>query len=116
MTRFTAGLAIDTVCITYHHADDVLGLPGLLHAVEFYDLTRPLEIYTPRGTGSDIETLIDAPGPELSFRTVVTELGFDERVRDPPSIVIETFETEHRTRSIGYRIDTSGVQGERTLV
>lgn len=107
MQRFSTGFDVDAICITHTHGDHVLGLPGLLQTMAFYDRSRPIEIYTPRGTAPDIEALVDAPGTPLTFDVSVNELGHSDLARESHGGTIEAFGTEHRTRSVGYRISVS---------
>lgn len=107
MVRFSTGMDVAAIFITHIHGDHVFGLPGLLRTMEFYDRSLPLTVYTPRYTGSDVRELVEAPGVSTSFHVDVTEVDGGERIVDTRDRV-ETFDTEHRTRSIGYRIVTGG--------
>lgn len=52
----------------------------------------------------------------ISFPVEVTEVEGGGRIIDVRSCTVEAFETEHRTRSVGYRIVEPGEAGESHLV
>lgn len=117
MLRFTTGLDIAAIFITHIHGDHVLGLPGLLRTMEFYDRSTPLDIFTPKRTGPDVRELVEAPGMDVTFPVTVTEVEPGDRIIDTRTRVVETFSTDHRTRSVGYTIEeTTQSDAERRLV
>lgn len=116
MRRFSIGVDVSAICITHIHGDHVFGLPGLLRAMEFFDRTAPLAIYTPYGTGADVAELVTALDWQPPFQVDVTEVAPGETAVDS-STKIETFETDHGTRSVGYRVaESSDSEGAKTLV
>ncbi|GAD52265.1 ribonuclease Z [Halarchaeum acidiphilum MH1-52-1] len=104
MMRYGTGFDVDAVFLTHVHGDHVLGLPGLVQTWDFNDRDRPLDVYTPRGTGDQIRDLVTAVGATPSFRLDVHEVAAGETVLDREAYGIETFRTEHRTRSVGYAL------------
>ncbi|MFB6182938.1 MAG: ribonuclease Z [Haloarculaceae archaeon] len=104
MMRFGTGFAVEQVFLTHLHGDHVLGLPGLLQTWDFNDRERPVAIHTPTGTRSDVEDLVSVTGHAPSFPVRVHEVGADEVAVRREDYEVRTFETHHRTRSVGYAL------------
>ncbi len=104
MMRFGTGFGIDRVFFTHLHGDHLFGLPGLLQTMDFNDREAPLSIYTPAGTAGKLRTLLEAAVGRPSFRLRIEEVGDGDIALDRPEYVIEGFETDHDTRSIGYAL------------
>lgn len=104
MMRFTTGFDISNIFLTHLHGDHVLGLPGLLQTLDFNERSAPLTIYTPAGTSGDIENLLDATGTTPDFRVKIHSAPPDETIIQHDEYTIQTFETDHRTRSVGYAL------------
>lgn len=104
MMRFSTGFDISVVFLTHLHGDHVLGLPGLLQTMDFNERTAPLDIYTPAGTSGDIENLLDATGTTPDFRVRIRDASAGETIVEHDEYAIRTFETDHRTRSVGYAL------------
>ena len=104
MMRFSTGFDVSTIFLTHLHGDHVLGLPGLLQTLDFNERTAPLDIYTPAGTSADVEHLLDATGTTPGFRVQVHDASPDEPVIEHDEYTIRAFETDHRTRSVGYAL------------
>lgn len=112
MCRYATGLDIAAIFITHLHGDHVLGLPGLLRTMEFYNRSTSLDVFAPTHTGADVEELVAAPAVDATFPVQVTELDPGERAIDSRTCSVEAFETEHQTRSVGYAITAIGPSGE----
>jgi ribonuclease Z len=104
MMRFGTGFDVDRVFVTHLHGDHVLGLPGLVQTWDFNERTDPLTVFTPRGTGRQIRNLVYAIGADPAYDVDIVEVGPDETIVDEAAYEIRTFETEHRTRSVGYAL------------
>ncbi|USZ67113.1 ribonuclease Z [Halorussus salilacus] len=104
MMRFGTGFTVSEVFITHLHGDHVLGLPGLVQTWDFNDREEPLSIYTPRGTGDDIDDLVHAAGNRPSFPIHVYEVEPGEVAARRDDYEIRTFRTDHRTTSVGYAL------------
>ncbi|MFC7216158.1 ribonuclease Z [Saliphagus sp. GCM10025334] len=104
MMRFSTGFGISTICLTHLHGDHVLGLPGLLQTLDFNERATPLDIYTPAGTSGDIEDFLDASGTTPDFRVQIHDAPPGNSVIEHEEYTIRTFETDHRTRSVGYAL------------
>lgn len=104
MMRFSTGFDVSTIFLTHLHGDHVLGLPGLLQTLEFNERTAPLHIYTPSGTTGDIETLLAATGTTPGYRVQIHDAPPGETVVERDEYVVRSFETDHRTRSVGYAL------------
>lgn len=114
--RYATGQDLTAVFVTHVHGDHVFGLPGLLRTMAFYDRSRPLDVFTPLHTGTDVRQLVDAADVDGSFPVAVTEVDGGERVVDSGDFAVETFETDHGTRSVGYKVVDSTTSGESSLV
>lgn len=104
MMRFSTGFDVSTIFLTHLHGDHVLGLPGLLQTWEFNERSKPLEICTPAGTGTDIEQFLSASGTDPDYSIQIHELTSGDTALEHDEYTIEAFETEHRTRSLGYAL------------
>jgi len=104
MMRYGTGFGVSAVFLTHIHGDHVFGLPGLLQTWGFQDRTDPLAVYTPRGTRSDVTTLITACGGDLPYPVHVTEVAAGETAYEGADYDVVTFATDHRTRSVGYAL------------
>ncbi len=104
MMRFGTGFAVEAIFLTHLHGDHVLGLPGLLQTWDFNERPRPLEIYTPAGTGSRIRQFLTALDDDISFEVTVTEVQAGVTAFRGDDYEIRTVATEHRTRSVGYAL------------
>lgn len=102
MMRFSTGFDISAIFLTHLHGDHILGLPGLLQTLESNNRTEPVSIYTPIGTGSDIEQLLTATRTTPSYRVQVHDVAPGDVAIDEDEYTIRTFKTDHQTRSVGY--------------
>ncbi len=104
MMRFRTGFSISQLFITHLHGDHVLGIPGLLQTMAFNDRTEPLAIHTPRGTRSEIKSLVNALGNRPSFPVRINEVGGGDVAYRADEYEVRAFETDHDTRSVGYAL------------
>jgi ribonuclease Z len=104
MMRFSTGFSLSAVFLTHIHGDHVLGLPGLLQTMAFNERTEPLSITTPAGTGNRVRTLLTAIDDGPSFQVEIHEVRAGEVAFEGDGYEIRTFETAHRTRSVGYAL------------
>lgn len=102
MMRFRTGFSISAIFLTHVHGDHVLGLPGLLQTLDFNDRADPLVIHTPRGTRRTVAELVGALDARLGFPVEIREVAPGEVVREGEEYEVRAFETDHRTRSVGY--------------
>ena len=104
MMRFGTGFTVSKVLISHLHSDHILGLPGLLETWEFMDRTAPVEIFTPSGTVDELRrflfTLRDPPDYDVRLRPVED----DTTLVETDEYTLRAFQTEHRTRSVGYAL------------
>jgi len=104
MMRYGTGFAVSAIFLSHVHGDHVFGLPGLLHTWSFQGRDEPLSIYTPRGTRSDVVSLITACGGDFSYPVHVSEVAPGETAFEGDEYAVVAFETVHRTRSVGYAL------------
>jgi len=104
MMRFGTGFSVSHVFLTHCHGDHVLGLPGLCQTMDFNERDEPLAIHTPRGTRGIVERLVGVTGTRPSFPVRVNEVGAGDVALDGEEFAVRAFETDHRTRSVGYAL------------
>ncbi len=104
MMRFSTGFSLSAVFLTHIHGDHVLGLPGLLQTMAFNERTAPLSVTTPVGTGNEVRKLLTAIDAGPSFQVDVREVRAGEVAFEGDGYEVRTFETDHRTRSVGYAL------------
>ncbi|MFC6961690.1 ribonuclease Z [Halocatena marina] len=104
MMRYGTGFDVSHVFLTHLHGDHVLGLPGLCQTWDFNERELPLAIHTAPGTKSQVEALIGVIGTRPSYTVAVHEARPGSVVVRGDGYEIRAFETEHRTRSVGYAL------------
>ncbi|QSG10335.1 Ribonuclease Z, beta-lactamase superfamily hydrolase [Halapricum desulfuricans] len=109
MMRFSTGFDVSHIFVTHLHGDHVLGIPGLLQTLDFNDRTDPLAIHAPHGTRSHLEQLIEATGERPTYPLRIHQVAPGDAVLDREAYTVEAFETDHRTKSVGYVL----IEGDR---
>ena len=110
LLRSDAGLAdLEDVFLTHHHADHVLGLPGMLKTFSLRGRETTITVHGPRGTRSLLNALRVVIG-RLTYPLEVRELEPDEAVeRDGYRIV--PFPVSHGLDAMGYALREDGRPG-----
>ena len=103
LLRSDAGLAdLEDVFLTHHHADHVLGLPGMLKTFALRGRETAITVHGPRGTRSLLGALRIVIG-RLTYPLEVRELEPGEVIaRD--DYRIEAFAVSHGLDAIGYAL------------
>ncbi|MFC6992838.1 ribonuclease Z [Haladaptatus sp. GCM10025707] len=104
MMRFGTGFAVSHLFVTHLHGDHVLGIPGLVQTWDFNGRDDPLTIHTPTGTRREIRNLVEATGARPSYPVHINEVEPDEVAHGGEEYEVRTFETDHRTTSVGYAL------------
>ncbi|MEZ3144880.1 ribonuclease Z [Halobaculum sp. MBLA0143] len=104
MMRFDTGFDISHVFVTHLHGDHVLGLPGLIQSMDFNGRDAPLAIHGPPGSRRELRSLVHAVGNDPTFPVRIVENTADSVALSAEEFEVRTFETEHRTTSVGYAI------------
>jgi len=104
MMRYGTGFSVSAIFLSHVHGDHVYGLPGLLQTWGFQGRDDPLTIHTPVGTRADVVSLVTACGGDLQYPVHVAEVRPGETAHKGDGYVVSTFETAHRTRSVGYAL------------
>ncbi|MFB9824462.1 ribonuclease Z [Halobaculum roseum] len=104
MMRFGTGFGFSHLFVTHLHGDHVLGIPGLIQSLDFNDREAPLAIHGPPGSKRHLKGLVHAAGHDPSFPVTVHEERPGSVALDREEYEIRTFETEHRTSSVGYAL------------
>jgi ribonuclease Z len=102
MMRFGTGFDVAHLFVTHLHGDHVLGVPGLVQTWDFNDREAPLAIHVPPGARREMEELVRAGGHRPGFPIRVHEASPGGVALSAEDYEIRAFETEHRTRSVGY--------------
>jgi ribonuclease Z len=104
MMRFRTGFDVSHLFVTHMHGDHTLGIPGLLQTWDFNDREDGLAIHVPNGERRTMRNLLDGTGTEPGFPVRINEVGPGDMALDRDEYEVRAFETEHRTRSVGYAL------------
>jgi len=104
MMRFDTGFDVTHVFVSHLHGDHVLGLPGLLQSMDFNGRDDPLAIHGPPGSRRQLQSLVHAVGNDPTFPVRIVENTADTVALSGDDFEVRTFETEHRTASVGYAL------------
>ena len=104
MMRFGTGFGISHLFVTHLHGDHVLGIPGLVQSLDFNDREAPLAIHGPPGSKRHLTELVHAAGHDPSFPVTVREVRPGGVALAREEYEVRTFETDHRTASVGYAL------------
>ncbi|MEZ3116206.1 ribonuclease Z [Halobaculum sp. MBLA0147] len=104
MMRFGTGFDVDHLFVTHLHGDHVLGIPGLVQSMDFNNRDAPLAIHGPPGSRRQLQSLVHAAGHDPSFPVRLNEVTADSVALAAEEYEVRTFETEHRTTSVGYAL------------
>jgi ribonuclease Z len=111
MMRFGTGFDISHIFVSHMHGDHVLGLPGLLQTMEFNDRSAPVTIHVPNGCRPAMRDLLNGTRTRPSFPLRVREVGGDTVAYRASEFEIRVFNTEHRTKSVGYALTEDDRKG-----
>jgi ribonuclease Z len=104
MMRFGTGFDVAALFITHLHGDHILGIPGLVQSWSFNGREDPLTIYTPQGTGHDIETLLTVGDYSPAFPVEIVEISAGDVAHEADEYEIRAFQTNHQTNAVGYAL------------
>ncbi|WP_380681425.1 ribonuclease Z [Salinigranum sp. GCM10025319] len=104
MMRFNTGFAVSYLFVTHLHGDHVLGIPGLLQSWDFNDRDEPLAIHAPPGSRRHLDSLLHAGGHQPGFPIRINEVSPGNVALDGDNFEVRAFETQHRTRSVGWAL------------
>ena len=104
MMRFSTGFSVPHIFITHLHGDHVLGLPGLIQTWDFNDRESPLTIHAPPGSRESLRELVHAAGYSPGYPVRINEVKAGTVAYRAKEYEVRTFETDHRTRSVGYAL------------
>ena len=104
MMRFGTGFTVSDLFVSHLHGDHILGIPGLIQTWDFNDRDDPLMIYTPRGTGEAIDSLVRTAGHQPSFPIHITEVAPGEVAARRDDYEVRAFRTDHDANSLGYAL------------
>ena len=102
MMRFGTGFSVSHLFVTHLHGDHVLGIPGLVQTWDFNDREEPLAVHVPPGTRRHVRDLVRAAGHSPGFPVRVNEVSAGSVALRADEYEVRTFETAHRTASVGY--------------
>lgn len=104
MMRFGTGFDVDHIFVSHHHADHILGIPGLLQTLDFNERRAPLTIYAPHRTTDSLENLNLASGTRPSFSLRIRGVRPGDVAYEAADYEVRVFETDHDTWSVGYAL------------
>lgn len=103
LLRSVAGLSdVDLVLLTHHHADHVLGLPGMMKTFALRDRDQPLVIAGPRGLNALMAGFAPVIG-RLTYEVELLELEPGESI-ERDGYRVEPYATRHGAPSLGYAL------------
>lgn len=102
LRKSTGLVQVDEIYLTHFHLDHCLGIPGLLKTWDLNERAQPLRVFGPGGMHRFMDDLRPLIG-RLGYHVEVEELAGGDVVGHP-EFEIEAFETEHRTRALGYAL------------
>src|SRR5258707_11980376 len=103
LMRSNVGLVeLREIFLTHHHADHILGLPGMLKTFSLRGRELPLTIYGPRGLRETMGHLRRIHG-RLSYDLVLDELEPDA-VLPRDGYELRAFPLDHGVSAIGYAL------------
>ena len=101
MRAKTGMMSLDTIFITHHHADHILGIPGLLETMAFQGRRDPVTIAGPPRTSEVVELFGRLCYYSRKFPVRALELEPGDVVRRE-GYEIEAVRTSHSVPSLGY--------------
>jgi ribonuclease Z len=104
MMRYGTGFDVTALFITHLHGDHILGIPGLVQSWSFNGREEPLTIYTPRGTGDQIKTLLTVGDYTPGFSVEIIEISAGDVARETDEYEVRAFNTHHQTNAVGYAL------------
>jgi ribonuclease Z len=104
MMRFRTGFDVSHLFVTHTHADHTLGIPGLFQTWDFNDREEGVALHVPNGERRAIRKLLDGTGTRPNFPVRISEVGPGDVAYRGDGFEVRAFETEHRTRSVGYAL------------
>jgi ribonuclease Z len=104
MMRFGTGFGVSHLFVTHLHGDHILGIPGLIQTWDFNERDEPLAIHVPPGSRTQIRDLVRAGGYRPDFPVRINEVNPGATALDAEDYAVRAFETEHRTRAVGYAL------------
>jgi len=90
---------LSIILITHWHGDHILGLPGLFQTLHMNDYTKPLLIYGPKGTKSNIETIKRLVNIKLNLK--VHEIS-EGKFLETPEFYLSSEKMSHNTPTLAY--------------
>ncbi len=91
---------VAAIFLTHHHADHVLGLPGMLKTFELRGRDAPLDVFGPPGTERLMRALGIGAG-SLSYALSVGEMTAGDAI-EFDGFEVEAFNVRHRAPAFGY--------------
>lgn len=101
MRAKTGMMRLDYIFITHHHADHILGIPGLLETMAFQGRKEPLTIVGPVRTAEVVDLFDRLCYYSRKFPVRALELEAGDTVR-MDGCEVEAIRTVHSVPSIGY--------------
>lgn len=115
LLRSDVGLVdLERVFLTHHHADHVLGLPGMLKTFGLRGRELPVTVYGPRGTRGLLGSLGVVIG-RVPYPLEIVEVGPGDSIAGD-GYRIEAFAVAHGTTAVGYALREDARPGRFDVV
>jgi ribonuclease Z len=96
---------LNQIFISHLHGDHVFGLPGLLSTMSMLGRQKKLQIFSPPGLSSMIQSVFEMsetfPGFELEFNTLDTSIS--KKIFSDKNIDVYSIPLDHRIPCCGYK-------------
>src|SRR4029079_14928792 len=103
MMRYGVGFAFREIFFSHYHADQLLGVTGLLRTMGLQDRTAPVTLFGPRGAARVLGAAISLGIERSKFPVEIVEVKPGDRL-EREGYVLEAFPTEHRADTIGWAL------------
>ena len=104
MMRYGTGFGVSAVFVTHLHGDHVLGLPGLLQTWAFTERSAPVTIVAPAGTVGQLREYLFSLEQPPDYPVTIEPVEPGDIAMSGDGYEVRVFETDHKTRSVGYAL------------
>src|SRR3989344_6026135 len=103
-------MRVHSIFLSHFHADNVLGLPGLMATMAMHERDVPLNVYGPRGTKREIEKIMDLALMKRNFEIRVKEVS-SGKIAEGEKYSIEAFPLKHGIPCLGFAFKEKDKEG-----
>ncbi|MBZ3934982.1 ribonuclease Z [Methanimicrococcus blatticola] len=104
MTAKTGLVKISAIFLSHYHGDHILGLPGLLQTMGFFDREEKLEIYGPDGLFEVMEAFEKLGTHKLQYQIILKTLAPGDIVQRN-GYIIKAVRADHDRPALGFILE-----------